>query len=498
VNPHDFTSYVERTAMARSRPRNSRSQHHESLNLPISAGETETHGQFTGKYLVLLRDNGAKEGIQALKDAAGLSDVCNAGDYKSAAIEMSDAGKAEVLLLDKLKVAVVDADPSQVGGLRAAAAEESAILAIEPERMMYALSPALDPAASSFSIEYLKGYKDAVNHLYAVFAGTQEEKEAGPEAAAAGFADNSQFTWGLQATRVSQSQYSGKDIRVAVLDTGVDLGHPDFVGRQIISQSFIPGQAVNDLNGHGTHCIGTCLGPQQPAGGVRRYGCAYRADIFAGKVLNNQGQGADSGILAGINWAITNKCRVISMSLGAPAQPGEPFSTIYENVAQRALQSDPGTVIVAAAGNESRNPMTGARLDPPRPVGRPANCPSVLSVAALDANLRVAPFSNGGINANGGGVDIAGPGVAVFSSVPEPFPATVQPGGPGRPWPSRYHVISGTSMATPHVAGIAAMWLEAQGPGSSARVVWQLLTGNARRLMLPNRDVGSGLVQAPI
>lgn len=185
------------------------------------------------------------------------------------------------------------------------------------------------------------------------------------------------------------------------------------------------------------------------------------------------------------------------MSLGARVQPGETFSTIYENVAQRALRSSPGTLIVAAAGNDSRIPGTNNRFEPPKPVGRPANCPSILAVAAVDANLGIAPFSNGGINPSGGGVDIAGPGVGVFSSVPDPFPPNVQPSGPGRPWPPRYHSISGTSMATPHVAGIAAMWLEAGGPGTTAQALWQLLTGNARRLTLPSRDVGAGLVQAP-
>lgn len=199
--------------------------------------------------------------------------------------------------------------------------------------------------------------------------------------------------------------------------------------------------------------------------------------------------------MAGINWAITNQCQVISMSLGAAVQPGEPFSTIYENVAQRALRSNPGTLIVAAAGNESSRPGLIA------PVGRPANCPSILAVAALDTDMRIARFSNGGINGNGGGVDIAGPGVEIFSSVPEPFPPSVQPPATpfnGRPWPPRYHIISGTSMACPHVAGIAALWLEARGAGTTAQALWQLLTGNARRLTLPSRDVGAGLVQAPI
>lgn len=446
---------------------------------PVDGAAEAAGGDFTGKFLVLFREDGMKEGLQAIKNAAGLSEVCSTADYDGGAVEMADAQGAEVFALDKLRVAVVDADPTQASGLRAAADDDGAILAVEPERVMYALSAPESPGGQ-FPFEYLRGYKDAVNNLYAALAGGGAQAEGEPGTLAA-FADNPQFTWGLQAARVSNSRFSGRGIRVAVLDTGFDLDHPDFLGRVVSHKSFIQGQAVNDLNGHGTHCIGTALGFQQTAGGARRYGCAFRSEIYVGKVLSNQGSGSDTGILAGINWAITNQCRVISMSLGARVQPGESFSPIYENVAQRALRSNPGTLIIAAAGNESQRPGIIA------PVGRPANCPSILAVAALNSGLGIAPFSCGGINPNGGGVDVAGPGVAVFSSWPEP----------GVGGAARYHTISGTSMATPHVAGIAALWLEAR-PGTTAQGLAQLLTGNARRLTLPSRDVGAGLVQAPV
>lgn len=450
-------------------------------------------GDFTGRFLVVFREDGAKEGLDAVKDSSGLAHVCNAADFDGCAVEMSQADAAEVFVLDKLNIAVVDADPTQALGLQSAAAEDSAILAVEPERIMHALSLPESQGGVEFPFEYLKGYRDAVNHLYASLTGAPAEEE-GFQAAA--FMDAALFTWGLQATQVVPSRFSGRGIRVAVLDTGMDLDHPDFAGRRINSSSFIPGEAVQDGNGHGTHCIGTALGARSPTTGVRRYGCASDAEIFVGKVLANRGRGADNGILAGINWAITQKCRVISMSLGIDVRPGESFSRVYETVAQRALRADPGTLIVAAAGNSSRLP-NGQRRSPPNPVNRPANCPSIMAVAAVDANFGIAPFSDGGINPAGGGVDIAGPGVNVFSSVPDPFPASAQPGGPGRPWPPRHHTISGTSMATPHVAGIAAMWLEAKGAGTTAQALWQLLTGNARRLSLPSRDAGSGLVQAP-
>jgi len=160
------------------------------------------------------------------------------------------------------------------------------------------------------------------------------------------------------------------------------------------------------------------------------------------------------------------------MSLGAPVPVGAPPSVIYENVAKRALQL--GTLIIAAAGNDSNRPGLI------RPVGRPANSPSIMAVASLDENLGVSFFSNGGINPNGGEVNIAGPGRNVYSSVP---------------MAARYGRKSGTSMATPHVAGIAA--LHCQKSNATGMALWHLLLNTAKHLPLPPRDVGAGLVQAP-
>jgi subtilisin family serine protease len=330
-------------------------------------------------------------------------------------------------------------------------------------------------------LHYLRGYRDAVNNLYAALStgSIGQLEHFGPAAA---FSDTARHSWGLIATKVDRARLTGQNIRIAVLDTGLDLEHPDFAGRSITHASFIQGEGVQDGNRHGTHCIGTAMGSMQPPTGVRRYGCASGAHIFAGKVLSNAGSGADGGILAGINWAIANQCRIISMSLGSPTRPGETFSTTYEVVAQRALRSNPGTIIIAAAGNSS-NVGPGQRREPPNPVGRPANCPSIMAVAALDSTLGIASFSDGGINPDGGGIDIAAPGVNVFSSLP------VARGTHG--------ILSGTSMATPHVAGIAALWLEARGTNTSAQELWQILTSTALRLNLLDRDVGAGLVQAP-
>jgi subtilisin family serine protease len=166
-------------------------------------------------------------------------------------------------------------------------------------------------------------------------------------------------------------------------------------------------------------------------------------------------------------------------------RPGERYLNAYEIPARRALRRN--TLIIAAAGNDSRRSQGLIS-----PVGSPANSPSVLAVAAVDRFLRIADFSNGAINPDGR-VDIAGPGVQVYSSAPEP-PATPQPPF-FRQWTAQYDTISGTSMATPHVSGIAALLWQAN-PDLNAGEIWRLLTSTTRALPLAVRDVGFGLVQA--
>ena len=160
------------------------------------------------------------------------------------------------------------------------------------------------------------------------------------------------------------------------------------------------------------------------------------------------------------------------MSLGARTRPGDPYSRTYERVASRALAQ--GTLIIAAAGNESKR-QNGVVA----PVGHPANCPSIMAVGAVDVKSQLAWFSCGTVDTVGA-VDIAGPGVDVHSSWPAPL---------------RHNRISGTSMATPHVAGVAALIAEATG--ARGFELWARLAATARRMPLPSTDVGCGLVQAP-
>ena len=429
---------------------------------PSLAAEPE--GNLTGRYLVTFREGSETQAMSLMSRSAGIAMVANAADFADGAVDAEQVRDAGAVYFDQFGVAVVNTPPDSLNALTAAAEgdDQSAILAVEPERIMEVIHD--DPA--SVSLSYLRGYRDAVVHLYEqLSAGGSEAEQL---AAAAVLADTDAATWGIAATKTLTSRFTGRGIRVAVLDTGMDLGHPDFAGRSITSQSFIPGEEVQDRHGHGTHCIGTACGPARPVEG-RRYGIAGDAQIFAGKVLSNSGKGPDGGILSGINWALSNGCHIISMSLGAQAPP----SVAYEQAAQRALAA--GTLIVAAAGNDSKRNQNLVR-----PVSRAANCVSILSVAAVDSRFQVANFSNRGTSTAGGQVDIAGPGVDVFSCSPMPL---------------RTKILSGTSMATPHVAGIAALWAEARQVRGAA--LFQVLASAARRLGALSMDVGAGLVQAP-
>lgn len=424
--------------------------------------------EYTGRLLVTTRPNQGKDVISALRNDAGLT-VASSRDFKDQAVTAEALTEGDGVYLEEIGVAIVTPGANdQIGKIAAMgiAAEDEDQPIIEPERVVYAMNEHFG--------DYLRGFRDAVNEVSARYnSGSGNIDVALAEEMSEVLANG--VTWGLQKTRVVVNfpyiqPWTGKGIKVAVLDTGMDLNHPDFAGRTIISKSFVPNEAVQDGHSHGTHCIGTALGPKNPTDPNQpRYGVAYEGQIFAGKVLSNAGSGADGWILGGINWAIANKCHVVSMSLGArTTQPG--FSAAYEQAAATGLAA--GTLIIAAAGNDGG-----------LPVSHPANCPSIMAVGAVDQNLVKAPFSNITHFSPYGKVDIVGPGVGVLSSVP------VNKG--------KYGTMSGTSMATPHVAGIAALHAQSKSTYRGA-ALWQRLIATA--LALPNQPashVGAGLVQAP-
>lgn len=282
--------------------------------------------------------------------------------------------------------------------------------------------------------------------------------------------DEGTITWGLQAIGVPNSKFNGEGINVAVLDTGIDLQHTDFVNRMaIVQQSFVEGvSSVQDGHGHGTHTAGTIWGPTTPSSGPR-YGIAPRAQLYIGKVMADDGSGRDGDILAGINWAVTKHCDIIYMSIGASVSPGGQPSVAYEQAISQSFAAE--CAVFIAAGNDSRRPTQIS------PVSQPANSPSAVAIAAVDDTNTVADFSNGKVG-SGKEPDIAGPGVQIYSAAPTP----------------RLHqLLSGTSMATPHIAGVAA--LVGQETGKRGRDLVNEVLKRARALTVSVSDVGAGLVQ---
>lgn len=424
----------------------------------LAALERDDNSFETGRYLVTFKEGASEEGYQSLQ-TQGMR-VADARDFEDQAVVMENTGDADAVIFPEIGVALVGGNAAQERSMNAFAevATDSPVLSVDPEYFVFAdsiyseyLQASATQTAQGSSNEFLRGFLQATETIAKEMrsnGNTQIDVEEEIQVLGA--------TWGLNACRVPASIRSGVGIRVAVLDTGFDLGHPDFAGRPIVSQTFV-GQPVQDIHGHGTHTTGTACGPQSPVGSTPRYGIGYRSSIFVGKVLSNSGGSVGGSVLAGMNWAIANRCAVISMSLGGQGgvQPS------YTAAGQAALNN--GCLIIAAAGN------AGAAT------GYPANSPTIMSVASLDSTLTPSSFSNFGK------IEIAGPGRDVFSSWPRP---------------TRYRTISGTSMATPHVAGCAALWAETS-PAMRGLTLWRKLQASARRLPQPATRVGAGLVQAP-
>ncbi|MEU4269421.1 S8 family serine peptidase [Streptomyces sp. NPDC026092] len=254
--------------------------------------------------------------------------------------------------------------------------------------------------------------------------------------------------------------YTGKGVKVAVLDTGIDADHPDFAGLIDGTASFVPGEGVTDVNGHGTHVAGTIVGSGAVSGGDNK-GVAPGADLYVGKVLGGaEGYGQDSWVMAGMQWAAESGADVVNMSLGDsyPTDGSDPMSQTVD-----ALSAQYGTLFVIAAGNAG-----------PESISAPGAAAAALTVAATDKQDQLASFSSTGPLAWSGGMkpDIAAPGVDITAARSQAMTG----GGEGL-----YRTISGTSMATPHVAGAAAI-LAQQHPDWTGAQLKEHLTSTAKGL----------------
>ncbi|MFK4083401.1 S8 family serine peptidase [Kribbella sp. NPDC020789] len=255
--------------------------------------------------------------------------------------------------------------------------------------------------------------------------------------------------------------YQGSGVQVAVLDTGVDAQHPDLVGKVKEAQDF-SGSATGptDHFGHGTHVAATIAGTGAGAGGTRK-GVAPQADLLIGKVLNDEGYGYDSWIISGMEWAAAKGAKVVNMSLGGEATDGtDPLSQAVNDIT-----ASTGTLFVVAAGNDGPAQET---------VGTPGAAAAALTVGAVDRADKLADFSSRGPRLGDGGLkpEITAPGVEIVA-------ARAAGTDMGNPVDNLYTAASGTSMATPHVAGAAAL-LAQQHPDWKADQLKNALVSTAK------------------
>ncbi|MFC8347852.1 S8 family peptidase [Streptomyces sp. NPDC057280] len=244
--------------------------------------------------------------------------------------------------------------------------------------------------------------------------------------------------------------YDGKGVKVAVLDTGIDTTHPDLASAVTAAKDFSGTGSTDDKAGHGTHVAATVAGSGARSGG-RYKGVAPGAEILDAKVLNDDGEGTDSSVIAGLEWAAGQGAKVANLSLGQTDTPGED----PVEAAVNALSRSTGMLTVAAAGNEGPDAGT---------VGSPGAAESALTVGAVDGEDRLAEFSSTGPTAdNALKPDLTAPGVDIVS-------ARAAHGHMGDPAADGYVSMSGTSMATPHAAGAAAILAQRHPDWTGARI----------------------------
>jgi subtilisin family serine protease len=328
------------------------------------------------------------------------------------------------------------------GGFVKADAKKLAVEQIEPDyKINWLNSTTFNPGASLGELGLGK---------FALSAASVKSLGARPE-----------YPWGIQRVRAPSAwdYNTGRGVRVAVIDTGVNFGHRDLAGRvdggYRAEDDCEKPECYADDNGHGTHVAGTIAAKHDGKGVV---GVAPDARIYSVKVLDADGSGTLSGVIKGIIWCANNGIQVANMSLGSPL----PSDTM-----QRALKyaKARGVIVVAAAGNSG-----GA-------MGYPGAYPEVIGVAASDWDDNIAKFSS-----RGDGVDFIAPGVAVVSTSME----------------GDYASLSGTSMAAPHVAGLAAMVVAQgyRGLDGPDGVMGQLKKAATKLSALTPQEQGDGIIDA--
>ncbi|QFZ24116.1 peptidase S8 [Saccharothrix syringae] len=269
-----------------------------------------------------------------------------------------------------------------------------------------------------------------------------------------------------------QAGYTGEGVKVAVLDTGVDADHPDLRGREAAERNFTDDPDAVDRIGHGTHVAATIA-----SNDAKYRGVAPGAALLDGKVCASSGMCQDSWILAAMQWAVEQGADVVNMSLGGTDTPGlDPLEQAVETLSRQT-----GALFVVAAGN-SGSPGT---------IGSPGSADAALTVGAVDRQDGIAPFSSRGPRLGDGGPkpDITAPGVDIVA-------AKAAEGVLGDPVDDGHVAMSGTSMATPHVAGAAALLAQQHPDWTGARLKAALMASAAHNPALTAFDQGAGRVDS--
>ncbi|MEV7319106.1 S8 family peptidase [Streptomyces sp. NPDC093970] len=279
----------------------------------------------------------------------------------------------------------------------------------------------------------------------------------------------------IGAPKAWAAGYNGKGVKIAVLDTGVDTTHPDLKDQVIESKNFTTAADASDHFGHGTHVASIAAGTGAKSHG-KYTGVAPGAKILNGKVLDDTGSGDDSGILAGMEWAAAQGADVVNLSLGGYDTPEiDPLEAEVNK-----LSNEKGILFAIAAGNEG-----------PETIGSPGSADAALTVGAVDGNDQLADFSSTGPSAEGTiKPDVTAPGVDITAAAAKGSVIDQEVGEN----PPGYLTISGTSMATPHVAGAAAI-LKQEHPDWGYQQLKAALTGSAKGGKYTPFEQGSGRIQ---